>query len=92
MDLVDLVADCGPRHCSGSVIDVGCGDGELIAATSMHLQSPMDIGVDINEPNLGPGVHGVCADAADLPFRGGVADVVTVRGLQRGIVDTPKIS
>jgi SAM-dependent methyltransferase len=81
MNLVDLVAECVPPQCSGLVIDVGCGEGELIAEISTYLQKALYVGVDIDGPSLGAGVNGVRADAANLPFRNGMADVVAAKGL-----------
>lgn len=57
----------------------------------MHLQSALCVGVDINGPSLGPGIHGVRADAAYLPFRSGMADVVTARGLLHHVDDVETV-
>lgn len=81
MDLVDLVVECLESSSCYGVIDVGCGGGDLIEELSVQLRSTFFVGVDIDPSNIGPRVYGVGADAAHLPFRDRIADVMTAKGL-----------
>lgn len=91
MNLVDLVEEClGSSSCHG-LIDIGCGGGDLIRELSVRLRSAFFIGVDLDTSNIGAGVHGVGADAAHLPFRDRIADVVTSKGLLHHVDDVEMV-
>jgi SAM-dependent methyltransferase len=63
-----------------TVIDIGCGPGNIFA--NFQNKPKVLIGVDVAPESLknaaNNGYTGVLADANDLPFQSGVADIVTL--------------
>jgi 2-polyprenyl-6-hydroxyphenyl methylase/3-demethylubiquinone-9 3-methyltransferase len=80
-----------PSRRGPTLVDLGCGGGLL----ATHLDGYRHVGVDLSAPSLrvaaSHGVVPVRADAAALPFRDHVADVVVAGELFEHVRDLPLV-
>lgn len=89
------------QSCIGSwqgkiVVDIGCGPGNVYAALREHLGTPhLMLGVDISAGGLkmaeSLGYTPVLADAQQLPFVDGFADIVTLNATLHHCDDMAKV-
>jgi 2-polyprenyl-6-hydroxyphenyl methylase / 3-demethylubiquinone-9 3-methyltransferase len=80
-----------PARARPTLVDLGCGGGLL----ARHVDGYRHVGVDLSESSLlqaaGHGVLPVRADAAAVPLRNGVADVVVAGEVFEHVRDLPAV-
>lgn len=58
-------------------LDIGCGDGGIVG--ELKHRAGLAVGADVRPPSRVSDGMFVCCDLRSLPFRSGVADLVTLR-------------
>ena len=80
--MLDLLRREGPKDPPGCIVDIGCGTGRLLRATSAHWPQAQLFGVDPAEKmvseahRLNPNVNFKIASAESLPFPDQTADII----------------
>jgi len=85
---------------SGSVLDVGCGTGEVTARLAAKYPRPTFVGIDLEESHLdrararcaefGSRVRFQVGDALALPFDDELFDLVVCRHVLQAVSDAPR--